>query len=224
MTPRLTKRSTHHELTLRCLDLVLDESARSSTVRNSPRPRIVVFVTLTSLTLNVLPLKMNKLPSSSLQTMFFQSCWPLRQPVRRSARPILLPMSSHRTLSTPAQSRAADAAHFRTPVDSNRSPKICAVTCVCSPMGKITRLPVTPPIVRLLLFHLPLLQAVATVVATAVLPHMSVHQPFITFVVFKVAPVVRPTLSTATTPCAVIDAPAPMVDSTLLFAMLLTMI
>ena len=99
MTPRLTKRSTHHELALRCLGLMLNESVRSSTVRNSLKPRIAVFVALTSLTMSVLPMKVIMLPSSSLQTIFFQSFWHLRQPVRQSARPILPQMPFHEACS-----------------------------------------------------------------------------------------------------------------------------
>ena len=53
---------------------------------------------------------------------------------------------------------------------------------------------------------------------------MSVHQLFITFAVFKVAPAVRQTQNIAIALCAVINAPAPMADSTLLLVMLPTMI
>ena len=72
--------------------------------------------------------------------------------------------SSHQMFFTFVLSRAADAARYPTLVDSSKSPEICAVTRVCSPMSILTPPSVTPPIVHLFMFLRPLLQAVATVV------------------------------------------------------------
>ena len=74
-------------------------------------------------------------------------------------------------------SQAADAARYPTLVASANLPRfVLCVTRVCSPMDILTPPSVTPPIARLPLFLLPLLQAVATVVAAVVLLHMSAHQ------------------------------------------------
>ena len=100
MMPRLTKRSTHLESTLRCPALMLNESVSSSTVRNSPRPQLVVFVTLMSLTSNVLPLKVNMLPPSSLQTTFFMLLLHLQPPVRQHSRLVLRHASSRQMFIT----------------------------------------------------------------------------------------------------------------------------